>query len=196
MTELSMQQQQVRLGLRLSALAATPAGTTNTGVANWVTTSAAQPASQYPNANWVTVTSTAAAGTEFKFTRKGIYKFDVTVPHTAAEVGPLMIAGSLNAPSLLAAGVTPALALVNFEDYDLSTQIAAMQNTLKLHFTVHITAAGRSSATYATTAPVGTSALGTARIHLGDGAGGAAAAVTINVESAMLRLSDLAEIFG
>lgn len=196
MTAISMHQQQIRLGLRLSALAAIPAGTTNTGVANWVTTSAANPASRFANATYVTVTTTAAAGTEFKFIRKGIYKFDVTVPLTLSEVGPVMIAGSLNAPSLLAAGVTPALAIINFEDYDQAIQIVDLQVSLKLHFTVHITNTQRGSGTYATTAPVGTSQLGTARIHLGDGAGGAAAAVAINVEAASLRLSDLAEIFG
>ena len=194
--EASMMQQQIRLGLRMNALDATAAGTTNTGIAEWVGAAVANPASRYANSDWVTITTTAADGTSFKFTRKGIYKFDVCVPLVAGEVTSVMIGGSLNAENLLAAGVTPAIAITDFEDYAISTGIAAMFTSLKLHFTVHITNTQRSSDTYATTAPVGTSPLGTARIHIGDGAEGAVTDASVSVALASLRLSQLAELFG
>lgn len=190
----TMMQQQVRNGLKMNALEATPVGTTNTGVAEWVGAAAANPPSRF--SSFVTITTSAAAGTEFKFNRKGIYRFDVCIPLVAGEVTAVMVSGSLNAANLLAAGVTPAIAVVSHEDYHLSTGIAAMFTSLKLHFTVHITNTQRSSGTYATTAPVGTSTLGTARIHLGDGAGAEVTAASIQLGFCTLRLNQIAELFG
>jgi hypothetical protein len=194
--QVSMMQQQIRLGVRVNALDATPVGTTNTGIAEWIGAAVANPLSRLPNADWLTLTTTAAAGTSFKFVRKGIYAFDVTIPLVAGELTAVMIAGSLNATSLLAAGVTPAIAVVSYEDFHYTTGIAAMFTSLKLNFTVSILNTQRSSGTYATTAPVGTSPLGTVRIHMGDGAEAAVTAASVDVANASLRISDVAEIFG
>jgi hypothetical protein len=196
MTAANMMQQQVRYGRRLNGLTATPRGTTNTGVAAFAAAADSQPPSRPNVADWVAITLDAAAGTTFKFMRKGVYRFDVAIPLTAGELTAVMIGGSLDAANLLAAGVTPAIALTSFEDYDQQTGVGTVQRTLKLNFTVHITNPERSSATYATTAPVGTSPLGTARIHIGDGAGNAVTAASVIVANASLRLNSYAELFG
>ncbi len=197
MTAATMMQQQVRLGFRQNALAATPRGTTNTGVANFAAAVIqSNPASFVQAGLWVSSSNSATLGSSYKFLRKGFFTFDVSVPLVAGELTAVMIAGSLNAVNLLAAGVTPTIALTSYEDYDLQTGVATVRRALDLHFTASIINTNRGTDTYATTSPVGTSALGTVRIHIGDGAGATVTDASVDVANATLRCSGVAEIFG
>lgn len=194
---MSMMQQQVRLGFRQVSVVAAANGSVNTGVAAFAAEpTAAIPASRYPIANWVTVSTVAASaapGTTYKFTRKGIYEMHVIVPIEAGITTGAMVGISLDCPAaqLLAAGVTPANALTTMEDYDVLDGVAAATFAVKAHAVIEITNTLRGSGLAANGTPVGT-----ARIHLGDGAGAViGSAVTTDAVVAMW-CNQLAELFG
>jgi hypothetical protein len=196
MTEASMMQQQVRIGFKLAALAATPRGSAaaTDGVALFAAApAAANPASRLAVGDFCTVTNSATDGTTMKFTRKGIYAFNVVVPLTAAETTAVMIAGSLDCAATFfdATNVTPANALVSAEDYDTGTGVAALQMTLKLSFKANITNTLRGSGTNANLTPNGT-----VRIHIADGAGATVTTASVIVAQGFLSCNQLAEIFG
>jgi hypothetical protein len=194
MTEASMMQQQIRLGFRQQGMVALGRGTVNDGVAVFSGVgNDTIPPTRYPTTAFVTIAHSTANGSSWKFTRKGVYSFDFSMPMSLGTTVGVMVGGSLDCPAaqFLAAGVTPTAALTTMEDYDVSNGVANLQFALHLHFEVCITNTLRSSATAANLTPVGT-----VRIHIADDAGAVVDPASIDEQNALLVCSDLAELFG
>lgn len=196
MTEASMMQQQIRLGFRQAGAVAALNASTNTGVVAFANEpTAAIPASRFANSNWVTISSvasSAAPGTTYKFTRKGIYEMHGIIVGAAGTATGLMIGISLDCPAaqLLAAGITPAAALTTMEDYDVADGVAAATLAVKACATINITNTLRGSSLAANLTPVGT-----ARLHVGDGAGAVIGAAG-TAATVFLVCNQIAELFG
>ena len=195
--EASMMQQQIRLGFRQAGVIAAANGSTNTGVAAFANEpTAAIPASRYANSDWVTISAVAASaapGTTYKFTRKGIYEMHVIVPIEAGITTGAMVGISIDCPAaqLLAAGVTPTTALTTMEDYDVLDGVAAATFAVKAHAILNITQTLRGSTLAANGTPVGT-----ARIHLSDGVNAVIGTGTTTDASVCMWCNQIAELFG
>ena len=196
MTAASMMQQQIRLGFRITGDTFS-SGSVNTGVILFPNAPVDSfPASRYPLAQWCTVTNSATLGTSFKFLRKGIYDVHAVfpVPDGAAD---LIVRLQLSQDSQF---LTPSINTVNpiaaFLSYDAYSPTAAgIEGALKVGSSVSIRNSERSSATYATLSPVGTSPVGTVRLHGSVGAG----ATPIDgrgFPASQLWCNQLAELFG
>jgi hypothetical protein len=198
MTAANVMQQQIRLGFRQASVVAAVGGSdaAHDGVVAFAAEpTAAIPASRLPIANWCTVSTvagSAANGTTYKFTRKGIYSARVMMPLVAGAGGIGMVAISLDSTAafLDATNVTPTNALAVAEDYDIATGVATLQISLRASAQINITNALRGSAAAAD------GQVGTMRIHAGTGAGAVIGTSAVTVANVILWVNAIAEIFG
>ena len=185
-----MQQQQIRLGFKMSPLNGAEVGSVNTGVALWGgSPQAVVPTSRYPTSSWCQFTGSptnSTAGTAFKFRRKGVYRMATVMPMAVAATDTV-IGISLDCPSaqLLAAGITIANAISTMLSYDSQTLPGAMTGTLQCEATIAITnqLRGTDLAANGTT-------IGSARIHING-----TTTVFVNA-SCEMRCDAVAELFG
>lgn len=203
---LGLKQQQVHLGFRQAGVIATVTGSVNTGVVAFANEPNAAnvgsgllppPVSRYPLTNWLTVSTVAASaapGTTFKVLRKGIFTARVEMQLVAGALGIGMVGISMDCPAaqLLAAGITPAAALITLADYDwMLGGVATLQATVKAQATINVTNAMRASTLAANGTPVGTM-----RIHAA-GTDGAVIDPGATTDAQFLLIVDqIAELFG
>jgi hypothetical protein len=194
----SMMQQQIRLGFRQAGSIAGVNASANTSVLAFANEpTAAIPPARYPLANFCTVSTvaaSAAAGTSYKFTRKGVYEMHAIMPGVNGLTTGLLIAISLDCPAaqLLVAGVTPTTALTTMEDYDVMDGVAAATFAVKARCLLNITNPLRGSLPLVAngTAP------GTARIHVTNGAGAIVGSTDTTDADIAMWCNQIAELFG
>ena len=197
MTEASMMQQQIRLGFRTTSTNLVT-GLVNTGILVFVggSPTSAFPATRLPVSQWCTFASDNNSGSSFKFTRKGIYDI-----HAAFVIDPgaadvvVRLAMSVDS-TFLTASILNTSALTAFLDFDqYHPSAAGLPGCLRVSSTVSITNAMRSSNTYSTLSPAGTSQLGTVRFHGSQDVNGDPIA-SRSTSAAEMWCNGVAELFG
>ncbi len=196
MTEASMMQQQARLGFRITGDTIT-SGSVHTGVLLFPNAPVDSfPASRYPLAQWCTVTNSATLGTTFKFLRKGIYDVHAVLPVPDGAANTIIRLQLSQDAQFLTPSVNSVSTLLGFLSYDAYQPTAGgIEGALKVGSTVSIRNSERSSATYATLSPVGTSPVGTVRLH-GSVDAGANPIVGRGFPASQLWCNQIAELFG
>lgn len=203
---MDLMQQQVHRGFRQASVGTTPNGSVNTGVVLFAAEPDAgnvgggllpPPISRFPLSSWLTVPTVAGAATTghtYKFTRKGIWTARFTAQLIAGATGIGMVGISVDCPAaqLLAAGVTPTLALPTMADYDFFLGVATVQATLKTQATITILNPMRGT----TPVVANGTAPGTMRLHVGNGAGAVIGVSILTVALPLLVVDEIAEIFG